>query len=306
MRREGNPVRPTLGVLGHGGQALDGLPTPAIDIPERRVGERPHDLTHPVRAEVEADDRVARPDRSLAPNRCRSDELVGLASRIGAGDCLGGGGRDLLAPAMDQQIVCLLDPVPAGIAIHRPVPTDDRPDPCVASLEAPSLEFGHQALAEGRQRVATIGHRVNHDLGSAEVGTHRDQRTQMSPARVHSAIGGEAEQVNPRGIAEGIDQHRRLVELAIVNGVVDPSEVLGDDAARTKVEMTDLAVAHLPFRKPDSWTASDQRGVGKGIPERIEEWGLGEIDRVARAGRRKPPAVEDHEARPVDRDARRS
>ena len=69
-RRERHRVGPARLVLGERHVALDRLGAAAVDVVERRIGERQRDLAHPVGAEVERDDRVAR--AGSAPRRRRS------------------------------------------------------------------------------------------------------------------------------------------------------------------------------------------------------------------------------------------
>src|SRR4051794_39065335 len=59
--------------------------------------------------------------------------------------------------------------------------------------------------------------------------------------------------------------------------------------------MADLAVAHLPLRQTDGRARRDERRMRALGPEPVEHRRLRELDRIARAGRRDAPAVEDDE-----------
>ncbi len=269
---------------------------------ERRVGERRARSRASGRAEVEADHAVARPDRSLAPNRCRHDELVGLASLIGAGDCLGARWPRVLGPCHGPAGRTPSGPAPSGD--RGPSPSSARPPtrPCVRRPCAHHrLEFEPSGA---RRRVGSVS-RPSVNAWTTTSGAPRSAPIAISARRWPSSSAlrhrrpGRAD-----APAAALRKARRstgvLVELAIVDGVVDPSEVLAHDAARTEVQMPDLAVAHLPFRQPDGATASDQRGVRKGVPERVEDRGARQRSTALPGpGSAQPPAVEDHEARPV-------
>ena len=59
--------------------------------------------------------------------------------------------------------------------------------------------------------------------------------------------------------------------------------------------MTDLGVAHLAFRQADRLAGRGELRVRKVAPQPVEDGRVRELDRVARAGRRDSPAVEDDE-----------
>ena len=105
----------------------------------------------------------------------------------------------------------------------------------------------------------------------------------------------------PRGLLArrlaGGQQHLVLEEAAVGDRVVDPGQVLLDDRAGAEVEVADLGVAHLAVGEADVAAAGRERRVRVALPERVEDRGVGLGDRVARARRGQPPAVEDRPGR---------
>src|SRR5204862_1759553 len=91
-------------------------------------------------------------------------------------------------------------------------------------------------------------------------------------------------------------------ERAVRDRVVDARQVLAHDRAGAEVEVADLGVAHLPLGQPDGAPAGGQLRVRVPGPELVEDRGVGPLDRVAGAGRREPPAVEDDQADRPDRE----
>src|SRR5918995_1139438 len=121
----------------------------------------------------------------------------------------------------------------------------------------------------------------------------------MVDVRVNSAVGDEAQEMDVRlsltRACERVHERRVLEELAGRDGVVDPHEVLEDDAAGADREVADLGVAHLAGRQPDGLTRRVQGRVRKALPELVEDGRLRQLDGVPGAGRSAPPAVEDDE-----------
>src|SRR5207247_2295941 len=72
-------------------------------------------------------------------------------------------------------------------------------------------------------------------------------------------------------------------------------EVLQEDAAGADRQMPDFGIAHLTWREPHRLAGGVESRVGEGLPEPAEVGRAGEVDRVARTGRRTSPPVEDDE-----------
>jgi hypothetical protein len=132
LGREGDGIGPPLLVFGHRRVAADG------------PGELLGDLAHAVGPEVEGDDGVALGiDRRVLPHARRRDELVGLVALVGRADGRGPRVRRVRRLALEQEIDGPLRAVPALVAVHRPVASDDRrhaPDTGVAHSPLHRLE----------------------------------------------------------------------------------------------------------------------------------------------------------------------
>ena len=121
----------------------------------------------------------------------------------------------------------------------------------------------------------------------------------MVDVRVDPAIGDEPEQVNvgaalPGG-PEGAGERRVREEVAGLDRLVHPHQVLQDDAARADRQVADFRVSHLAGREPDVLPGRAQGRVRVARPELVEDGRLGQLDGVPRPRRRAPPPVEDDE-----------
>ena len=292
---EGDGVGPALAVGGHRGQVEQRAA--ARELIEVRLGQGAGHLAGAVGTEVDEDRHVALVGAVVVADHRRLDELVGLLALIRLLDRLGGG-RRMQAAGMDDRVVGELDPLPAGVAVHRVIAAADRGD--TAGLAQPALELAEVAAAAVGQRVAAVGEGVKDDVGDALLRGELDRRLDVLPAGVDAAVGDEAEQVQAAaraaaGAVAGSQQRLVLEEAAVGDRVVDPGQVLLDDRAGAEVEMADLRVAHLPVGQADVAPLGGEFGVGELRPETIEDRRLGQRDRVAGAGRGKSPAVEDHQ-----------
>ena len=117
--------------------------------------------------------------------------------------------------------------------------------------------------------------------------------------RVNAARRDEAEQVD-LAVAllrapERAEQRLVREEGTVLDGTADAHEVLEEDAARADREVPDLRVPHLAFGQADRRPGrAELRGRIPGH-EVVEDGRSREVDGIARAGRRDPPAVEDHQ-----------
>ena len=235
LGREQDRMRPVLVVLGHRHVAVD------------RLGQLLRDLPHPVGAEVERDHGVAGPDPRLVPDGRGRDELVGLVALVGRAHGRLAGVGMVVALAVDEQLDGLLGAVPALVAVHREVPSDDRAD----AADAPALHAGEAAGPGGRRRVAPVGERVDHQILDGELAGELHERLEVLDRGVHAALGDQADEVDARRVPHRLPQGLVLGQRAVRDGGVDAREVLRHDRARAEVEMADLGVAHLALGQAD-------------------------------------------------------
>ena len=210
----------------------------------------------------------------------------------------------MLGLAVHEQVVGLLDAVPALVAVHREVAADDGPDPARADLVHPGLDLREVLHAALGRRVAAVGEGVHDQVLDPPLGGELDQRLEVAVGGMHAAVGHQPDEVHARGVAERRLQHLVLGERAVLDRGVDPRQVLGDDRAGPQVEMPDLGVAHLPLGEPDARPHRGQRGVGMLLPQLVEDRRLRQRDRVAGPGLSEPPAIQHHQADGRDSHAR--
>ncbi len=250
-------------------------------------------LPRPVGTEVEEDRGVpGRVEPRAAVDHDGDDELVGHAgvvARLHRGDRVGG----VRAVADDDRVESELGPVPALVAVHRVVAARDGRDP---------VRGQRREVVDGRVRrdVAPVGERVDpRPVGHPLPLRQLEQRKDVGDVRVDAAGRDEPEQVHVAAALarapERRDERLVLEEGAVADGAVDALEILVEHAARADRQVADLGVAHLAGRQPDRLAGRAELGVRELAPEPVEDRCVGELDRVARARRRDPPAVEDHE-----------
>ena len=229
-------------------------------------------------------------------DRRRLDELVGLAALVGGADRLRGRVGVVLGAAVDEQVVGLLRAVPALVAVHGEVATDDGADAPAARVGAPALEALDEPGPGVGERVAAVREGVDDEVADAEPGGQLDQRPQVLGPRVHAAVAGQPDEVHALGSHHRLDQHLVGRDRAVLDGLVDARQVLLDDRAGAEVEVADLTVAHLARGQPDGFALGLQLGVRIALPEGVEDRRVGLRDRIARPGLGQPPTVEHDEA----------
>ena len=75
-------------------------------------------------------------------------------------------------------------------------------------------------------------------------------------------------------------------ELALLDGLVDPDNVLPDNATRADVEVSDLGVAHKALRQTDGQGRGLELGVASGaLGELVHDRSVGSGDGIALLGR---------------------
>ena len=126
-------------------------------------------------------------------------------------------------------------------------------------------------------------------------GANVEQRLEVVDVRVDAAVRDEPEQMDVLASLEGAAQGVVLEQLAGLDRLVHAHEVLEEDAARADRQVPDLGVPHLALRQADGRARRRELRVREVAPQPVEDGRVGELDRVARPGRRDSPAVEDDE-----------
>jgi hypothetical protein len=245
------------------------------------VQENLRKLASTIRSEVEEDRRVAGFQARCVLDDHWLKELVGHAravarpyslDRISDGHTLTPGDRT----------ECLVNAIPPVIAIHRPVAPHDRCEPSFGKL---------RKVVHGRMRrdVATIGERMYPRL----LGSELEERLDVIEVRVNATLRYEAKQVNAFPARERRLQDGVLEERSALDGVVHALEVLVQPSPRPDRQMANLRVTHLAWRQTHRGARGIKRRVGIVRPEFVEHRCVRELDCVARAWRREPPAVKD-------------
>ncbi len=115
----------------------------------------------------------------------------------------------------------------------------------------------------------------------------------MFDVRMDPAVRNEPQQVHPVAAVERCAEHRVLVERPVLDRLVHTHQVLIEPTPRADRQVADLAVPHLSRRQAGRLARRLDRRVRVVAPQRIEDRGVGKLDRVPRAGGRNAPAVED-------------
>ena len=243
---------------------------------ERRIGHCRQYLARPVRAEVQAKESVAILGTGIVANDHRGHEFIHFTLGIGRGH---GGlrGRRRLALGFDHRAVGPLDPLPAVVAVHRPIAPDHRGDPC------PLGQRHHQRrdklLGRVRRHVAPIGDGMQRHRNPG-CGDRTGSRQHMVQMPMHPAVRDHAHQMRhaTTGLQGGDkgQQTRILRERAILDRQINRPQIHRHHPPRADVGVTDLGIAHLPGRQADIGAEGGQSGAGAGSPKTIEIGHIGQ------------------------------
>ena len=108
----------------------------------------------------------------------------------------------------------------------------------------------------------------------------------MREQRVDATIARETHQMQAMrpGVTHGVQQNRILEELAVSNHQIDARDVHVNHAPGANVQMSNLAVAHLPLREPDIGTGGVHQRIRIIAQQRIVSGFARGGDRVAFRG----------------------
>ncbi len=310
--REGRGRGNIRGILGQHDQAIGGqrrahLTAEAVEVLEH---EGAGQLAGAVGAEIQEQHGVAvlGSDRlAVRAHAGGGDEFVGLATFVGGVEAGFGALGLVLAMAFGDQAVGFLDAVPAVVAVHGEVATDDRGDEAVVpthqlgELGVGALDRGPGALGRG---VAAVEEAVQVDALGAPARGHLGYCQQVILVAVDATGRQQAEQVDRLARlhrrVDGGGQHGIVVDLAVLDGLGDTGEVLVDDAPGAEVHVADLGVTHLTVRQTHVAAIGVDQGVWALLPQAVHVGGVGGGDGVGRCVFVVSIAVEDdqrHRAR---------
>ena len=133
--------------------------------------------------------------------------------------------------------------------------------------------------------------------GNAGATPQLDGGEQVLVERVHAAGPDQGQQMQravvPSCVFAQLHQLIQGVELSRGDALGDTHDVLRHDAARTEVQVTDLAVAHLPFGESHRQPRRLEQRARRPLPEAMPDRRRAELDGVAVPAGTEPPAVED-------------
>src|SRR5205814_1234176 len=213
--------------------------------------------------EVATEHAVARANAWRSGDHAWRDELVGLAGLVGGPD-RGQGIWGWRSHAMHHRIVRELGALPALIAVHRVVPTDDggndrdsgfgtrdsgptTPEPRAPGPESLQQLF-HESQSGGRPRIAPVEPGVDRH-GQVVSPPEFNGREQMLVQRMDPAGPDQPDEVQRAAALScsftQLDERGQAEELAGLHGLRDAHDVLRDHAAGAEVQVTHLAAADL-------------------------------------------------------------
>ena len=149
-----------------------------------------------------------------------------------------------------EQAVGALNPIPALVPVHGVIAANDAGDTADAGRFAGRLEGLEEPHSRLRRRVPPVRDRVHQHLVPPEslVGRHLQERPEVVVAGMDHPGAQQPKKVER--LAPGSDVGHQLPEgriareLSVLDGLVDPADVLVDDPPCTEVGVPDLAVAH--------------------------------------------------------------
>src|SRR5690606_38846145 len=213
------------------------------------LDERTGQFAGAVGAEIHEDHRIAVFHTGRGADGGGLDELVALLARIGGVQALHGGGGVEVALALDDQVVGLLDAVPAVVTVHGEVAANQAGDTTLAELGKGGFEQLDGRLGAFWRRVAAVEEGVQVDVCGATAGSRFDHGHQVILMTVHATIGEQPHDVYGLIGGHGLVHGRvdRLIgeEFAVANGLGDAGKVLVHHAAGAEVHVADFGVAHL-------------------------------------------------------------
>ena len=171
---------------------------------EARVEQGCEDFSHPIGAEIEAEQPIAIGHAGVVANDGCRDEFIGLAGGMGGDDGRLGAFRRL-ALAQHHGVPGLADALPPIVSIHGEVAAAKGGEPRTGRQCC--LEIGHEARGGLRRGVAPIGPAMN---GHGHAGTGENSRQGYSVVLVRMHAAGREQAHEMQRAAAGLQcRHRR-------------------------------------------------------------------------------------------------
>ena len=307
---EGAGRRDARGVLGEHDEAGQLRDAAAGECSKVRLDEGAGQLAGTVGAEIHEHHGIAIRHRGRRAYHRGLDELVAFAAFVGGGQAGAGVIGQIVALAVDDQLVGLLDPVPAVVAVHGEVAADQAGDAPLAELGERGVEQFDGRLGALWWSIAAVEKGVQVDPLGATLGRQLGHGGDVLLVAVHAAVGQQAEDVHRlAGAYRLIDRAtdgRIVEELAVANGLGHPGEVLVHDAAGAEVHMADLGVAHLPVRQAHVHAAAGDQTMGLGGAQVIVHRRVGSVDGVVLGAVAVAEAIEDDQYQGFGRGAHKA
>ena len=259
------------------------------------------DLTCAVRTEVEEDDGIAvldgRDRLAVFHDYCRNNELVRNALLVRILDRLYAGSRRN-AFTQRQRTVCLLNAVPAVVAVHRVISSGDHAKLTDADLIHLVLQLLRKLYTTLGRSITTVKESMYKDLIQPVSLRHLKQRVHMGVVAVDTAIGQQSVHMQLTVILLNIlhSLHKDFIfeEISVLDRLGDAGKVLIHDSAGSHVQMADFRVAHLSVRQ--SYVQSACLSLNKGIflHQAVHDRRIRQCDCIVFTDRIQSVAIKDH------------
>ncbi len=139
---------------------------------------------------------------------------------------------------------------------------------------------------------------MNRD-GDTCLAAERDRGEQVLVERVNSACPNQSDHVQravvPTCLLDQLHERRNSKELARLDRLRNPHDILRDDAAGAEIQMAHFTVADLSLGKSDGQAGRFEQRARRALPQFVPRRRIAELDRVALAAGTEAPAVEHNQ-----------
>ena len=195
---------------------------------------------------------------------------------------------------MNHGVVGPRHPLPAVVAVHRPITPDDGGDKGPARQSG--LQVGDETGTRLRCHVAAIGNGVDGQRHPG-IGNRTGGGDQMHDMGVNPAIRRHPHQMG--GAATGLEPVDKGAECrvqrkaAILHRQIDRAKVHRHHPARTDIGVADLGIAHLALGQTDIGAMSEQKVVRTGRHDPVPGRGVAQSDSIGGGVVAVTPAIHD-------------